>query len=398
MLRVPWGLWFVMLLLSWVRPASADWPPASPTTWGASCVGGASCSGGGTFASKAAAISSLTSTCSGYSGGTGTPAIDSSDLATVNAVPFVGGSLNCNNSINLANWSIFFNGTCPGGATVNTTSGLCENTACVTGAATRTVYNYTSRVNGSTTAPCPSVVCSPAGCESVVLSCSAFGIALTGGASPSTTHTGAAQITAQPCGSAVVTIAIGGTSTNTSGAAAGGAVGGGIGGTGTGFNASDALNLQAIARNTSGLAGTGVAAAVTAAGAGIEAKLDSVFTSSSGDLATAKAETATGVGSLTDAMKAGVDAQISQIDLASVPTFSPGTRWQFLLDPFIGADRNCSHTWTMTLPGLSTVSGMTIDICPWAAYFQGFMFWALGIWTCYALWSIVFHQAARKQD
>jgi len=387
MLRVPWGLWFVMLLLSWVRPAAADWPPASPTTWGASCAGGASCSGGGTFASKAAAIASVTTTCSGYTGGTGTPTIDASDLATVNAVPFVGGALNCNNSLNLAQWAIAFNGTCPSGATVNTTSGLCENTACVTGAASRTIYNYRSTTQGSTSAPCPSVVCSPAGCEAVVLSCGSFGMTLTGGTSPSTMHTGSAQITAQPCGSAVITIAIGGTSNNTSGAAAGGAVGGGTGGTGTGFNASDALNLQAIARNTSGLAGTGVSDAVAAAGAATVAELQAQSAANSDASDTASAAITGSASSVASTLS----GQVSDLAPGGGPDIGSGARLSLSAWPFVSAGIApvCELAMPFSVGGFST-SALNIDVCTWGHYFSDFLYWALGLLTLVGVFSILY--------
>lgn len=72
------------------------------------------------------------------------------------------------------------------------------------------------------------------------------------------------------------------------------------------------------------------------------------------------------------------------------------SRWLFSLDPFIGGSAECSHSWTVSFPGLA-VQTWTLNICPWAPYFRAFMFWVLMLTTAWGLWSTVYARAARGE-
>lgn len=81
------------------------------------------------------------------------------------------------------------------------------------------------------------------------------------------------------------------------------------------------------------------------------------------------------------------------LTLDQAPTMGgDGSRWKIGLDPFVGSAAACTHTWVANFPKMAP-KNLTLDICKWAPYFQGFMFWALGIWTAWSLWSTIYAHA-----
>lgn len=187
-----------------------------------------------------------------------------------------------------------------------------------------------------------------------------------------------------------------------------GQTGGGTSQSGQGFNSTDAANLSRIATNT----GTTIRA-VDNMSQNLGAKLDALRSAPGGStggggstpggtswqgeegkpLADGTAAVEGAIGSAADEMAKSQD-DLSDA-LKTPPNFGGNqSRWVFGFGAFFPSSSKCSHTWDLNFPSIG-VQHFTLDVCSWGEYFRSFMFWALGIFTAWALWSTVYNTARK---